>query len=576
MALRFRKVDTPPGPVLVHGGTVGYLSPTALDRQWITYSDQSTCADRAGGDGVSAVRLSSAQVAWFFSDSSLGPAGPRIGFSRQSGFVHNLVVMQTTQRGRSKLVTITGGDGCPAPGVPGHALSVVRPDNAGGPEDQRYWTGDGLRIGSAVRRFYTRYLPGSLSAVGTVIASFSVRQLASDGDGPAFGAVIQPSITRLPTYVPPGGGTLIVWGAAMLRQGGTVYIYGWQSPGAGLPINCYLARVPASRLTDMGAWRFYAGRGWVPGQENAQPILAGLTIDTGFSVIRAAGRYWLIEQASALGNPDIDAYPAPTPWGPFNPAAGIVLYRAPGIGLTAADHYQVMYEARAEPALSTKRTLMISYNVNSLAVTAGCLPLSDFTNEAIQPHFFAVPHPRPDQAALADLGSRHAISDLPARPWSRIHTGPHRQCRVGNPLESEVRQPLPGTDRAGEQPAMERARHEGKRHHLAVASGRSGQGHLHARPGAICRAHDLGDGVGRQAGVPGDHLKVDPGFREHLDGLGEQDGCFPLAEIARLGVAPSGEADHAGPIGRLTEDAELVRPVHQGLERDSPPALSQE
>lgn len=34
---------------------------------------------------------------------------------------------------------------------------------------------------------------------------------------------------------------------------------------------------------------------------------------------------------------------------------------------------------------------MISYNVNSLAVTAGCLPLSDFTNEAIQPRFFAVP-----------------------------------------------------------------------------------------------------------------------------------------------------------------------------------------
>src|SRR5262245_55702107 len=72
-----RKAD-PPSPVLVHGGSAGYLTPTALDRQWITYSDQSTCADRAGGDGVSAVRLSSSQVAWFFSDSSLGPAGPSI------------------------------------------------------------------------------------------------------------------------------------------------------------------------------------------------------------------------------------------------------------------------------------------------------------------------------------------------------------------------------------------------------------------------------------------------------------------------------------------------------------------
>lgn len=390
------KLDPRPGPVLVQTGAARYLTPAALDRQWITYSDQSTCADRAGGDGVSAVRLSSSQIAWFFSDSSLGPAGPRIGLSRQSGFVHNLVVMQTTHSGRSKLVTITGGDGCPGPGQPGHARSIVRPRNAGGQEDQRYWAGDGLRIAARVVRFYTRYLPGALSPVGTVIASFDVRQLASDGRGPAFGAVIRPSVTRLPTYVPPGGGTLIVWGAATLRHGSTIYIYGWQNPGPGVALNCYLARVPASRLTDMRAWRFYAGRvagssRWASSQQNALPIPAGLSIDTGFSVIEASGRYWLIEQAGGLGSPDIAAYPARTPWGPFDPFAGKLLYRAPGTGLTGADAYQIAYEARAEPALSTKRTLMISYNVNSLAVTAGCLPLSDFTNAAIQPRFFAVP-----------------------------------------------------------------------------------------------------------------------------------------------------------------------------------------
>ena len=336
------KPDPPPGPVLVQTGPAGYLTPAALARQWITYSDQSTCADRAGGDGVSAVRLSSSQIAWFFSDSSLGPAGPRIGLSRQSGFVHNLVVMQTTHAGGSNLVTITGGDGCRGPGRPGHARSVVRPDIAGGQEGQRYWAGDGLRIGARVVRFYTRYLPGALSPVGTVIASFGVRQLARDGRGPAFGAVIRPGITRPPTYVPPGGGTLIVWGAAMLPDGGTIYIYGWQSPGPGLPLNCYLARVPASRLTDMRAWRFYAGgagRGrWASSQENAQPVPAGLSIDTGFSVIEASGRYWLIEQAGGLGSPDIDAYPARTPWGPFDAGAAKLLYRAPGTGLCPPLH----------------------------------------------------------------------------------------------------------------------------------------------------------------------------------------------------------------------------------------------
>jgi hypothetical protein len=386
------KPGSRPGPILVRTGAARYLTAAALDRQWLTYSDHSTCADRAGGDGGSAVRLSSSQVAWFFSDSSLGPAGPRIGFSQQSGFVHNLLVMQTTHRGRSKLVTITGGNGCPGPGQPGHAFSVVRPENAGGPLNQRYWAGDGLRIGSRVLRFYTRYLRDSLTPTGTVIASFGVRKLASDGHGSAFGAVIRPRITRLPAYVPPGGGHLIVWGAAMIRHGRTIYIYGWQSPGPGPAINCYLARVPARRLTDVRAWRFYAGAGrWAHGQRNAQPIPAGISVDTAFSVIRAAGRYWLIEQAGGLGSPDVDAYPARAPQGPFDAGAAILLYRAPGIGLTEADQYRLMYDARAEPALSTKRTLMISYSVNSLAVTAGCFPLSYFTNTAIQLGFFAVP-----------------------------------------------------------------------------------------------------------------------------------------------------------------------------------------
>jgi hypothetical protein len=50
-----------------------------------------------------------------------------------------------------------------------------------------------------------------------------------------------------------------------------------------------------------------------------------------------------------------------------------------------------MYEARAEPALSTPDTLVISYNVNSEAVTAGCLPMSDFTNTVTLPRFITVP-----------------------------------------------------------------------------------------------------------------------------------------------------------------------------------------
>src|SRR5262249_25081076 len=264
----------------VHAGKDGPLNPAVLDRQWITYSNRSTCADRSGGDGVSAVRLSSSQIAWFFSDSSLGPAGPRIGFSEQSGFVHNLVVMQTdTGGGRSRLVTVTGGHACADPGKPSHAVSVVSAANAGGRASQRYWADDGLRIGPRVLRFYTRFEPGRVPfvPVATVIADFPVRQLARDGRGPAFGVVIRPRITKVPTYRPSGSGTPIVWGASLLEHDGLVYIYGWASSSPdSLARQCYLARVAASRLADFSAWRFYAGRGtWAASQARAQPLAAG-------------------------------------------------------------------------------------------------------------------------------------------------------------------------------------------------------------------------------------------------------------------------------------------------------------
>jgi hypothetical protein len=378
-----------------------FLGPAALDQQWLSYSDRSTCADRAGGDGISAVRLSPSQIAWFFSDSSLGPAGPDIGLSEQSGFVHNLVVMQTVSTGqggsksRDKLVTVTGGGACTEPDQPSRASPVVSAANAGGGEHERYWGGDGLLVGSDVLHFYTGFRPAAFIPVSTVLADFPVGQLSNAGNGPAFGAVLRPSITNLPNYVPQRGGTPIVWGAAVLRQGSTAFIYGWQSPSKNSSVhNCYLAKAPLSRLTDLATWRYYAGNGrWASSQAGARPITAGVsgTIDTAFSVVRAAGRYWLIEHATALGSPDIYAYPARRPWGPFEPAGGIVLYHAPGIGLTAADRYQIMYEARVEPALSTGHTLTISFNVNTLAVTAGCVPLSDYTNAVVQPTFIAVP-----------------------------------------------------------------------------------------------------------------------------------------------------------------------------------------
>ncbi|HEX5303863.1 MAG TPA: hypothetical protein VFW50_43400 [Streptosporangiaceae bacterium] len=385
--------------------------PAALDAQWTTYSDHATCADWAGGDGVSAVSLGSGQLAWFFADTYLGPAGPAIGFSDISGFVHNSVVVQTTTGQQSRFVTLTGGGACDASGRSTRApSSVVGPPQAPGLGNERYWDEDGIKVGRTVVKFYNRYLPGSVPfvATGTVIAAYDAGRLAAAGRGPAYGAVATPRLIALPAYTPPDAGSPVVWGAALLRSGDTVYVYGTQTPltapAPGTPVaqrQLYLARVPASQLTSFGAWRFYAGSGqWTTVQQDAAPLQpaggtpglgAGLTASSGFSVVQAGGRYWLIQADPVAGSNDIDAYPAAAPWGPFDPAAGIVLYRNPDVGLDAAHDYRIMYEARAEPALSSPNALVVSYNVNSLAVTAGCVPLSAFTNRVTQPRFLVVP-----------------------------------------------------------------------------------------------------------------------------------------------------------------------------------------
>jgi hypothetical protein len=410
-------------PVLVPV-SAGQPDPAALDQEWIAYSDHSTCADWAGGDGVSAIRLNDTQLAWFFSDTFIGPAGPTIGFSHLSGFAHNAVVVQTTTGRGSTFVTMTGGGACTGPGGPGNAAPVVGPPSAvpGGASD-RYWDEDGLEINGTVVKFYNHYLASRFPfvPVGTVIATFPASQLSSAGRGHQYGAVARPGLVPLPSYTPPSGGSPILWGAALLRAGNTVYIYGTQSPNVKVPGHrLYLARVPASQLTTFAAWRFYTGAGgWAAGQHHAEPVQppgSGLSVSSGFSVIPVGRHYWLIQGGVTPGGPDIDAYPASTPWGPFDSGAVRLLYRDPTIGLHAADDYRIMYEARVEPPLSTRDTLVISYNVNSEAVTTGCLPMSQFTNTVTVPRFIAVP--------------LTAFGDHPGAPATSARSGPQDDPRI--------------------------------------------------------------------------------------------------------------------------------------------------
>jgi hypothetical protein len=370
--------------------------PAALDAEWAAYSDRSTCADWAGGDGLSALRLSATQIAWFFSDSYLGPATPSSGFSRSSGLVHNSVVIQTRSGQGSRFATLTGGGTCSSTTRPAAVVSPQQePGTHGG---QRYWDEDGIEVGGKVVKFYSSYLPGNAPYIptGTVIATFPASQLSAAGRGGAHGGVATPRLIPLPNYVPPDGGSPIVWGASVLSVGNTIYVYGTQTPDDPLPYRrLYMAQVPASRLTQFSAWRFYGGYGtWTASLRDAAPLQTwgnSLNVSSGFSVVLVGQRYWLIQANPIAGGQDIDAYPGGAPWGPFDQAAGIVLYRDPGIGLNAAHDFRIMYEARVIPAVSTSQALVIGYNVNSVGNTPGCIPMAWFSNTVTIPRFISVP-----------------------------------------------------------------------------------------------------------------------------------------------------------------------------------------
>jgi hypothetical protein len=334
------------------------------------------------------------------------------------------VVVQTTTGRGSTFVTMTGGGACTGPGGPGNAVPVVGPPPAvpGGPSD-RYWDEDGIQISGTVVKFYNHYQARHFPfiPVGTVIATFPASQLSSAGRGNQYGAVARPDLVPLPSYTPPSGGSPVLWGAAVLRVGNTVYIYGTQSPDVQVPgSRLYLARVAASQLTTFSAWRFYTGAGaWAAGQHRAKPVQppgSGLSVSSGFSVTKVGSRYWLIQGGATPGGPDIDAYPASAPWGPFDFRAGRLLYRDPTIGLHVADDYRILYEARVEPALSTRDTLVISYNVNSEAVNTGCVPMSLFTNTVTLPRFIAVP--------------RAAFGDNPGAHGNSARSGPQNDPRI--------------------------------------------------------------------------------------------------------------------------------------------------
>lgn len=358
----------------------GEVTPYApLNTLFNSYSDNASCSTWSGGDATNSLQLPDGQRAWFFSDSYIGSPNDRSTMFATSS-VHNSIVVQNG----SSMRTITGGNTCKErdqsiPFANRYAKSIAEaPDT-----DGFYWTGDQQLVGSNVIKFFYHGVPKD----GLWINDYSAVAAIPAAD---LQTKSELSVTPAPLSC-AGGGPAVLWGVMTLDHtsaDGYTYVYG---TSATAPQLLYLARTTTANLTNFSAWDFFhkanddGSAEWSACQDTV-PLPVGAT--TTGSVQDINGSVWLVSMDATLTS--IVARPAATPWG-FT-SRQMTLYTPPEV--YENPYYYLKYEPRIQRGLTTGGAspgIVLSYNVNSMAVDTGCVSAHVYDANTYRPRFLEIP-----------------------------------------------------------------------------------------------------------------------------------------------------------------------------------------
>src|SRR5579883_2965625 len=295
-----------------------------------------------GGDGVYSVALSSKRILWLFSDTWVGKI--RDGRRTDATIVNNSVGVQAGIDKRLTYSIARGRDGKPA------ALIV--------PADGRGWFW--LQAGVANRGRLFLFLnqvekTDDKSVFGFRSIGFWLGTVANPEKPPGLWRVEQ---VKMPNAV-FSNERWLAWGAAVLRVGDDLYVYGTdERRGKGPPRRqMVIARVPAASVGNFAAWRYFRDGVWGEDFRNASPLAGDIASE--YSVTPFGKGYLAVYTERGL-SPRIMGRMASRPWGPWSAPA--VLYECPEM---SRDKKVFCYAAKAHPALSSDRDLVVSYVVNS-------------------------------------------------------------------------------------------------------------------------------------------------------------------------------------------------------------------
>lgn len=351
------------------------------------------CRHWSGGDGTQSIPLGSGKRAWFFSDSFLGDTRLRANGFDTSSLRNAVIVQDGSSLSPSSLRTITGGNVC-------HEKDPIDPDDPEGSFWARYaktpyreignaapwyWGADGKVVGGNVVKFWWRNVVSGQLWKETNSA-FTV-QPVSDFDRTQF----DQEPTPIPVYKPGDGLVPILWGQSLLVEGDDVYVYGSAYLTSSKIRRLFLARTTKANLDNFGTWKFRtAGGDWSEDQRDADPVSTSfVAASTAFSVEKINGRYWLFQREPGLNGGDIYAHPAGSRSG-FTDRA-VKLYSPPE-GDHEGDDYLFHYDVRVHDGISSDPDdIVLSYNVNTTAVSIGCRSKSNLDGSIYRPRFITVP-----------------------------------------------------------------------------------------------------------------------------------------------------------------------------------------
>jgi hypothetical protein len=250
-------------------------------------------------DGFVPASLPDGRFVWWMSDTTTGTANADNSVSNR-GNVHNSTVEQ--------------GGGCLTP----HLGAI--------PESGAAW-----------------YWPGSAVVTGNTLKVFSYKVVAASGPPGFDWQVIRTSVASFglpslqliagPTDLPllsnqASAGEAIPWGIRSFfnANDGMVYLYG--KTGSLFTTNSWLARAPSGQETNVGAWQFFTdapgNNPWSADFAAAKPMKFKKSdgSDDGppiaqLSVVPYGNRYLAGAFTWDTKAPDIKAWVADTPWGPW-------------------------------------------------------------------------------------------------------------------------------------------------------------------------------------------------------------------------------------------------------------------